>query len=377
MMTPPLTIGDIRAIPGSIQYGRFEALTHPTGHTEFFPIVLAKGAEEGPCLWLTAGIHGPEQAGPSVLYRLITTELVSQLRGTIVAIPALNPAGLRTMKRKPYHAQMDPNRLWPDGKSKALPDPDKDPPTSLELAYGRLFEQVLVTANAMIDYHNAWTGSLSFSFLDRMFYRADRDADQNKAEAEALSSRQMELLRAYGHTIICEMPGDKLIDDDLHRSTTAAALYLGKIPSFTVELGTGHMPDPAIVAAACSGTRNVMRLLGMLIGEYEPIDGIKVVDFGSLCRRLSTPRVSEACIVLHRVEAGDTVRQGDIVADVLDVWGRPLGEGVIRSEYDGFVLGREHGIYYYPGESILSMAVPNTTPVVIPYPADYFKEKSH
>jgi len=301
---------------------------------------------------------------------------VSKMRGAIVAIPALSPAGLRTMTREPYHAGKDPNRLWPDGKPPAPIDPDKDPPTSLEKAYARLFDQVLATADAMIDYHNAWTDSLSFSFQDRVFYRADVDAERNKAEAEALSAKQMDLLRAYGHTIVCEMPADKLIDDELHRSTTAAAMYIGKIPSFTVELGTGHMPDPAIVAASVAGTRNVMRHLGMLDGQGETITGIKVVDPGYLCRRLSTPRTPEPGVVLHRVEAGDLVKVGDIVADILDIWGRPIGEGVLRSEYEGYVLGREHGIYYYPGEAVLSMAVRNDAPIVAPYPEDYFKVKA-
>jgi predicted deacylase len=172
------------------------------------------------------------------------------------------------------------------------------------------------------------------------------------------------------------MPADKLIDDELHRSTTAAALLIGKIPSFTVELGTGHMPDPAIVAASAAGTRNVMRLLGMLDDKAEEITGIKIVDPGSPHRRLSTPRVSEACVVLHRVAAGDVVQPGDIVADLVDIWGRPVGEGVLHSQYGGFVIGREHGIYYYPGDPVLSMAVPNDAPLVAPYPEDYFKIKA-
>lgn len=375
-MSRTIKLGDATSVAGTLQYGRFEALVHPTGHTEFIPVILAQGIEDGPCLWLTAGIHGPEHTGPAVLYRLLTQNLVSRMRGTIVAIPALSPAGLRTMTREPYHAGKDPNRLWPDGKPPLPDDPDKAPPTSLEKAYARLFDQVLATADAMIDYHNAWTGSLSFSFLDRVFYRADTDAEHNKTEAEMLSARQMELLRAYGHTIVCEMPADKLIDDELHRSTTAAALYIGKIPSFTVELGTGEMPDPAIVAASVSGTRNVMRHLGMLDGEAEPITGIKIIDPGYLCRRLSTPRTAEPGVVLHRVEAGDLVKAGDVVADILDIWGRPIGEGVLRSEYDGFVLGRQHGIYYYPGEAILSLAVRNDAPITSPYPEDYFKVKA-
>jgi predicted deacylase len=373
-MTDSLTLGTAVSKPGTIQYGRWEALRHPTGHVEFLPVIVAQGKEEGPCLWLTAGIHGPEQAGPAVLYRLITQDLVDRMRGTIVAIPALNPAGLRTSKREPYHAEEDPNRLWPDGRPQKAPDPDKEPPSSLERAYGRLFDEIAASADYIIDYHNAWTGSISFAFRDRVLYRNDNDAEKNKAEAEALASRQDEMLRAYGHTIIRDFPPEKYVDEKLHRSTTAAAMFLAKIPGFTVELGTGEVPDWSIVAASVAGTRNVMRWAEMLDGEMEPIEGITLVDPGYPVRRCQTPRVDEACVVLHLVEPGDLVEKGDPVAEVRDVWGRPLGDGLLRSEYDGFVAGRSHGIYYYPGNAVLGMAIRDEAPLIAPYPEAYYKD---
>jgi predicted deacylase len=140
----------------------------------------------------------------------------------------------------------------------------------------------------------------------------------------------------------------------------------------TVELSTGLSPDPAVVAASLAGTRNVMRWAGMLDGDPEPIEGIRVINPGFPVRRCRTPRVQESCVVLHRVAAGDWVQAGDPVAEVRDAWGRPLGEGVIRTEYDGFVVGRSHGIYYYPGDPILVMAIADTADAIAPYPAGYF-----
>lgn len=372
-MPTPFMLGTASACQDTIQYGRWEALGHPTGHSEFLPVIIAQGQADGPCLWLTAGIHGVEHAGPAVIYRLLTQELVDRLRGSIVAIPALNPAGLRTMKREPYHAEKDPNRLWPDGKPKKPYDLDKEPPSSLEQAYARLFDAMAASADFVIDLHNAWTASLPFSFRDRILYRADQDAEQNQALAEATAARQGEMLRAYGHTIINEFPPSTYIDEDLHRSTSAAPLLLKHIPSFTAELGTGPVPDPAIVAATVKGLRNVLRWAGMLDGDPEPMTGIKVVDLGYPVRRCGTPRVSEACVVLHLVESGDVVKAGDPVAEIRDVWGRPIGDGLIRAEHDGLVMGRSHGIYYYPGEAILGMAIPDDAPLVAPYPAKYFE----
>ncbi len=373
-MTKAIEIGTARGVPGTIQYGQISALDHPTGQEEIFPVIIAQGNQDGPCIWLTAGIHGPEHTGPVVLYSLLVPELLTGLKGTIIAIPALNPAGLRTQRREPYHAPKDPNRLWPDGRPEKPPDPDKDPPSSLELAYKNLFARIQETADFLIDYHNAWTGSVSFVFRDRVLYRSDQDTEGNKARAEALAAKQDQMIRAYGHTVVNEFPAEYYIDEKLHRSTSGAALLVGGIPSFTVELGTGLMPDPTIVAAAAAGTRNVLRWAGMLDGEYEPIDGIKIVDPGFPVRRRLTPRVSEAGIVIHRVHPGDIVRRGDPIADLLDVWGRPIGDGVLHAKHDGFVIGRTHGIYYYPGDAVLSMAIRDEAPLVAPYPEDYFKD---
>ena len=298
-MVKTLTLGTALAKPGTIQYGRWETLTHPTGHVEFLPVVIAQGAEDGPCLWLTAGIHGAEQAGPAVLYRLITQDLVEQMRGTIVAIPALNPAGLRTMKRQPYHAPTDPNRLWPDGKPESTPDPDKAPPSSLEKAYGRLFASMAASADYLIDYHNSSTNSISFAIRDRVLYGTDGDQVAQKREATDLAEKLDQMLRAYGHTTVNEFPVEKYIEGKLHRSTSAAALLLAKVPAFTVELGTGHLPDPAIVAASVVGTQNVMRWAGMLEGDREPIEGITVMEAEFPVLRRRTPRVDEALSLIH------------------------------------------------------------------------------
>jgi len=368
-MAELLTVGNVTAVPGKIQYGQWEALAHPTGHMEFFPIILAQGETTGPCLWLTAGIHGTEQAGPLAIYRLINEELVRQLRGTIVAMPALNPAGLRTMQRDPYHACEDSNRIWPEKKVLPTTDPDRDPPSSLERAYQCLYEKIVASADYFIDFHNAWTGSLSFALRDRILFQPDDTADQDRALE--LAERLDAMVKAYGHTVVNEYPADTYIRENLHRTASGSVLQKSRIPAFTAELGTGLVPDPAIIQAACAGTRNVMRWAGMLADDAEAIEDTRVIRPGYAVRRMRTPRVQEACIVHHLVEAGMRVGKGDVVAEMRDVWGRPVGNGVIRSSHEGIVLGRTHGVYFYPGQPILTMAVRDGDPLTAPYPDTY------
>src|SRR5215510_3850355 len=114
-MVKTLKLGTATAKAGTLQYGQWEAFTHPTGQAEWLPVIIAQGKQDGPCIWLTAGIHGPEHTGPVVLYRLLTQELVDRLKGTIVCIPALTPTGLRTSSYVPHYERLNPNRLWPSG----------------------------------------------------------------------------------------------------------------------------------------------------------------------------------------------------------------------------------------------------------------------
>ena len=181
----------------------------------------------------------------------------------------------------------------------------------------------------------------------------------------------MEMLRAYGHTIIREEPAGGYVEKDLLRSISAAVLMQGGIPAITVELGDPEIPDPAAVAAAVAGTRNIMRWAGMLPGEMESIQGIAVIDPGFPVQWRFTLRAPQAGVVLHLVKPGDQVKVGDRLAEMRDVWGQPIGDGYLYSEYDGFVIGHPGGVYYYPGESTCCLSVRDETPLVAPYPVGY------
>ena len=123
-----LTIGTATARPGEISYGELPVLDLPTGGSESLPIIIAQGRDaEGPTLWLTANIHGAELTGLPVIHRVVTADLATRLRGTVIAVPSLNPAGLRTMERVPYYSHTDPNRLWP---TRQLHREAGDPPQS-------------------------------------------------------------------------------------------------------------------------------------------------------------------------------------------------------------------------------------------------------
>ncbi len=366
-MNTSLHIGSANSQPGAIAYGTFEAVPLPTGGYDTFPIIIAQGKQASrPVLWITGNIHGGEFDGMAVIHRLITPDLVERLTGTLVAIPTLNPAGLRTHERSPYYLYgKDPNRLFP-ALAGTTDESDATYPSALETAYARLFERIAATADYLIDLHNYGTSSIPFAFRDPVFYRDNRE----KGIARKLHDRVGAMLQAMGLTVVNEYVSDQYIKLQLHRSVSGAALNTARIPAATVELGGQRIVNARHVEAALAGIRNVMRWAGMLPDPPEPIRDVPVLDLGYPVRRMQHPRVTEACIVYHLVRPGDRVRRGDPVAQMVDIFGRPVGggDGLLRTDFDGFVLGLFPNLAHYPNEAVMGLAVRDDSSLLQPLP---------
>jgi hypothetical protein len=366
-MTTSIQVGTARSQPGEIVYGQFDAVPLPTGGMDSFPIIIAQGRMgKGPVLWLTANIHGGEYDGLAVIHQIVRPDLLADLKGAVIAVPTLSPAGLRIGERSPYYLRgKDPNRLFP-GLPGADDNEDVFPPSALELAYKRLYERIDATANYLIDFHNYGIRSIPFAFRDPIFYREARD----KPVARKLQQTVGDMLNALGLTVVNEYASDRYLQMDLHRSVSGAALNRGRIPAVTIEVGGQLTVNVSHVQAVVIGVRNVMRWAGMLPGPVEPMPAVPIIKPGYPVRRTTHPRVPEACIIHHLVQPGDSVRAGDPVARMVDIFGRPVGtkDGLLRTEYDGFVMGLFPGIAFYPNEAILGLAVLDDGELILQIP---------
>jgi len=367
-MPKSITIGTARSKPGKIVYGVFDALPLPTGGSDSLPVIVAQGRNaDGPTLWLTANIHGAEYNGTAAIHALITPDLVAQMSGTLVAIPTLNPAGLRTAQRSPYYLHgRDPNRLFP---SPTTLQGDHEPfiQSGLEAAYVRLFEHIQATASYLIDLHDYGIESIPFVFRDPVFYHEPRE----RSSAERLQRTIGEMVQALGLTVINEYASADYLKLNLHRSVSGSVLNTARLPAVTIELGGQQRVCNQRVRAAVQAVHNVMRWAGMLPGTPEPINGVPVIDLGYPVRRTTYPRVPTAGLVQYLVEPGERVAAGTPLARLVDVYGRPVGKdhGLLRADQDGFVIGLFAGIAVFPQDAILGVAVRDTHSLVIRVPA--------
>jgi predicted deacylase len=367
MTASVIQVGTARSQPGEIVYGQFDAVPLPTGGLDSFPVIIAQGRTAvGPVLWLTANIHGGEYDGLATLHQLIHSDLPAQLTGTVIAIPTLNPAGLRIGERSPYYLRgKDPNRMFP-GLVGSDEEDEGIPPSALELAYERLFELIDATGDCLIDLHDYGIRAIPFAFRDPIFYREARD----KPVARKLQESVGEMLDALGLTVVNEYASDQYLKLNLHRSVSGAALNRARIPATTIEIGGQLTVNVSHVQAVVTGIRNVMRWAGMLAGAFEPMPDVPILRPGFPVRRTTHPRVPEACIVHYLVKPGDMVRAGDAVARMVDIYGRPVGnqDGLLRTDYDGFVMGLFPGISFYPNEAVMGLAIPDDGDLIVQVP---------
>jgi len=359
-MAPLRELGTVKALPGEICYGYLDVLELPTGITERLPVILAQGRHDGPTFWLTANIHGNEYTGLLAVQRALHEHVaphLARLRGQVVAIPSLNPAGLRNASRQPYYDDVDPNRTFPEPEFARKEEDGRDPPGPYEQISARLYDALRESADLLVDLHCAHIQSVPFTIRDRVLYRGV----ENRATAEAQAMRLDGLAHAFGLPVVNEFPPRKYMHQKLHRSTAGAALNEAGIPSITPELGPSNGVDPACLRAAVAGIRNVLIWAGMLEGEMEVLTWIPQPDLGFRVRRENYPRSPATGIIHHLRQPGEIVHAGDAIAELRDIHGRPVAatgeDGLIRTDQDGWVIGLRGRATVFPNSSVATMAI--------------------
>lgn len=387
-----MNIGTARADPGEVSQGWLDVTDLPTGGTERLPVVVVAGEHKGPTLWVTASLHGNEVTPLAVAQDLVRSLSPTDLRGTLVAVPILNPAGLRLTKRRSYYHRDDPNRYFPALDREGTPEDEEraKPPRTQERIDRRVHDAIAESANALLDLHTAQVGSLPYLIRDQVCFGPERDRET----AEELNETFDAVLSAMGLPVVNEFPVPEYFERNFHRTLSGSVLNTLGIPAATVELGGHTVVDEAVRERALCGLARVMATLDMLDGPGT-LDTPDVFGaFGAVSDRTSNgtnanetatadsidspvshpvkrhdgPRVSNTGIVRHRLEPGDIVEAGDPVAEVVT----PHGEvtETVESAHDGYVLARKPGVSVYANDAIYSMAVRDDSDRVVPRDGD-------
>src|SRR6266568_6249350 len=101
---------DIRR--GTIEQILLKASEYYTATPVNVPVIVIRGVERGPVVFLTAAIHGDELNGVEIVRRVMTGYTPQQLKGTLICIPVVNRVGFLTHTRY-LPGRRDLNRCFP------------------------------------------------------------------------------------------------------------------------------------------------------------------------------------------------------------------------------------------------------------------------
>jgi predicted deacylase len=111
------------------------------------PVLLAKGRLPGPCLVVTAGVHGDEFEGIRALFEVFEEVEPETMTGTLLAVPVAHPAAFEVATRRSPLDSCDMARAFPGDRAG----------TPTEQTAALLANHVIARADLFLDLHSGGT----------------------------------------------------------------------------------------------------------------------------------------------------------------------------------------------------------------------------
>lgn len=304
--------------------------------TRELPVLSFQSPVEGPCVVITANIHGDEATGVGIVHQLKERLDGLLLKGQVHLYPSLNPDGLVHRTRTVPADGQDLNRVWPgDARGRAS-----------ERLADALWQDIRGRKpGLLIDLHADSPASIPYAILDRVIRR----------RSNGLEALLGPLGEATGLTVLREYPRELYVKYGLDRSLSGAVTNTLGVPAVTIESGPRLYLEPEAVE---SGTRAVLGVLTQvgLVDDPAPVHATRLP--GGPWRRQSGARISVAGIFHALVRPGQPFEAGQALAEVRSLDGRCLERIDARS--GGHVVSLPERTWAVPGVSAGTYAVSET-----------------
>lgn len=307
---------DMRLLGRNISTGskkRFPFTPDSTFETSYLnmPVFVTRGNAHGPTLCVTAGVHGDELNGIEVARRVFARTDPVTLRGTLIALPAINAASVRSGNRY-MSDRRDLNRAFPGragGSVAAL------------IAY-EVFSDVLRRCHAVIDLHTA----------------SDNRANLPQVRADISDPEIRELAIHFGLGIVVAGAGP---DGSLRREVAKSG-----IPAIIYEAGESHRFQEEEIHRGVEGVENVMAFLDMTDREDHEIPDARIYEKSTWIRA----QRGNGGFFFPTAKLGDVVNKGDVLGRIVDPFtdesfdvtsstnGEIVGMSVSRPVLSGYAL---------------------------------------
>lgn len=312
----PLAIGGIEIAPGTRQTIRLDVADLTIGTPLHLPVIVIRGAKPGPVMFLSAAMHGDEINSVEIVRRVLKLPAVSELAGTLLAVPVVNMLAFLHQSRY-LPDRRDLNRSFPGSETGSL---------AARLAH-LFLKEVVGKADFGIDLH---TGAIHRPNLPQI--RADLSNPDNKR-----------LAKAFGAPVFLD---SKPAEGTLRAYTTAKG-----IPAILYEACEALRFDETAIRIGVQGVVNVMTELDMLPKNGEAVTSTATPIYA---KSEGWARAPVSGILRSQVALGDAVKKGQ----VLGVVGDPFDEREVAviAPFGGIIIGRVMLPLIYEGEAAFHIA---------------------
>jgi hypothetical protein len=278
------------------------------------PLVVMRGREEGPIIFLSSAIHGDEVNGIEIIREVLEELKTKKIRGTIIAAPIVNVFGFNDKSRY-LPDRRDLNRSFPGNAN-----------GSLASRIAHIFmKEVVARCTHGIDYH---TGAIHRSNYPQI--RGCMDDENTK-----------EMALAFNPPII--------IDSRLRDGSLREAARKKKVCTLLFEGGQALRFEKDVIKVAKKGTLNVLKHIGILSGKK--IKSRKnIIALGSYWVR----SVKGGTLRLQVAE-GDYIQEGTVLGIIHDPLA--MNASLIHAEGPGYIIGLNHLPLVTIGDAIIHIAV--------------------
>lgn len=275
----------------------------------------ATGAQSGPNLLVTGGVHGDEYEGPLAGTKFFAALDPTRLAGTVTVLPVINVAAWQARRRRTPADEGDLNRAFPG-------DPAGGPTRQLAAAVFRTF---VTPADAVIDLHSGGAAIMHLPMVG----------------VPGTDERARRVLAAFDHRFYhWRMPDVAgVFSNEAHRA--------GKI-AVGVEWGGGGLLDLTGVAALVDALARSLVALDMGDGGFSPSP---IVGLPPLPPLAGDYQASPAAgLWTAAVRLGDQVKAGDPLGQLHDPF--TGGDTTVPADRSGLVAALPHQAWVPAGAPI-------------------------
>ena len=308
-----MVIGGVEILPNTRQIVNIPVAPVYTQDSLSLNINVVRGNKPGPTLFVCAAIHGDEINGVEIIRRLLMSQMLKQLRGTLIAIPIVNVYGFVNQTRELPDGR-DLNRSFPGSASGSL---------AARIAETFMSEIVSHCTHG-IDLH---TGARHRSNFPQI-------------RANLLDPETLAMTNAFGAPIAINA---RIRDGSLRQACAERG-----VPVLLYESCEALRFDEIYIRAGVKGILNAMRHIGMLRKSRARTKPPMISE------KTAWVRAPDSGVLRVLVSLGELVEEGQVIGIIAD----PLGtqEVAVIADQAGIVIGRTNLPLAYEGDALFHIA---------------------